>query len=1182
METEQEQLTEEQRKRAESNRAAALAKRKAILSAADQKNDCWELFKCRKISSTATANFPVPKQPITAESTGTAPKPEKFRARIEICSPDSFSITPVAVEGFVFPGVDVCFQMLSDCLSNVELLHYTQITGGGNAGVYKLGEYQSVLKSIKNCKGIECDEIPWGTFNVVQRFSPSFIAGKWIPCRPEHVTDEKVNELMAELPKTLLDALLPFQLDGVRFGLRRGGRCLIADEMGLGKTIQAIALAGCFMKEGSILVVCPAILRYSWAEELERWFPFCLPSDIHLVFGHQDNPTRLAKRPRIVVISYTMLRRLQSSILEQEWVTLIVDESHHLHCTKKTSEKDELKAVLDLSTKVKHLILLSGTPSLSRPYDIFHQVNILWPGLLGQTKYEFAKTYCCIKLIRGCQGKIFQDFSRGTRLEELNVLLKQTVMIRRLKEHVLLQLPPKRRQIIKLVLKRSDINYAMATLGLENLDASVDSDAENEPLNVSDEDQDKEDMNKKLSEKLSALGLAKLPGFFEWLSIHPIMVEADEDEDGTTKKSSSSHKMIIFAYHHKVLDGVQAYLCEKGIQFVRIDCTINGNDRQSAIQSFQSSNEVKIALIGIRAGSSGLNLTSADNVVFLELPTRPGDIQQAEDRAHRHGQKRPVNIYIFCAKDTSDELQWQRLNKSLLRVSSTVNGKYDAIKEIKVESVSYLDGTKNTSEKNKPLVKSQNSCVDDETQLPGGSCETSVKENKVDGEPHKSEATLNGDGCVNEVEFEVENSIQSTALRFEVSQHTGRIHLYSCTPGTNSRPQPLFKNFRQEEVECHQLGEEKEKTHNKSTDDSSVYIGALMSFINEWKELRPIEKRKLINKPLQLPLSYELCYLNESLNHDNGGLLKGGSKRRKTPLAEISHPLPSNAVWKKINLVGSRSQKEKLYTQGWSDMDEPLCKLCQTPCKGNNAKVPQFFEDLFCSMDCFGEYRSRTSNRFLREELFQIEHGICTNCQLNCHQLVKHLRVLSLEKRQAYINKVAPNIAKREKLLEKLVNEPTGGNAWHADHIIAVYKGGGECKLENLRTLCVACHADVTTAQCSERRIARKKAKKQLKDAMSKLANINKSKKIGNVLQVRDLEVQSNEMDHDLLIEIPGSAYSVPNVDTTNMQNLEQKIIAKSSSEYDSCSGDGETPTVVHNQKPENPSDNPVDAGVIR
>ncbi|KAI3463878.1 hypothetical protein Pfo_020541 [Paulownia fortunei] len=1166
MEKEEEGITEEQRKRAEANRAAALAKRKAILSVTEQtthkKNHPWKLFKCRKLSTEAITNFPVPKQPIIADSTGTGQSPEKFRARLEICSPDSFSVTPVAVEGFVFPGEDVCFESLRDCLSNVVLSHYTQNTGGGKACVYRLYDYHSVLRSLKNCKGIECEEIPWGTLNVVERLSHSFIAGKWIPCRPEHLPDEKVDELIAELPKTLLNALLPFQLDGVRFGLRRGGRCLIADEMGLGKTLQAIAIAGCFMKEGSILVVCPAILRYSWAEELERWFPFCLPSDIHLVFGHQDNPARLATLPRVVVISYTMLRRLQSSMLEQEWVTLIVDESHHLHCNKKSSEKDELKVVLDVATKVKHLLLLSGTPSLSRPYDIFHQVNMLWPGLLGQTKYEFAKTYCSVKFAWGCQGKVFQDFSKGIRLEELNVLLKQSVMIRRLKEHVLLQLPPKRRQIIKLVLRRSDINSAMVTLGLENVDASADSIAENAPLHVSDENQDS-DVNKKLSKKLSALGLAKLPGFFEWLSIHPIMVEVDGEE--TAEESSSSHKMIIFAYHHKVLDGVQAFLCEKGIQFVRIDCTVTGNDRQSAIQSFQSSKEVKIALIGIRAGSSGLNLTSADNVVFLELPMTPGDIQQAEDRAHRHGQKRLVNVYIFCAKETSDELQWQQLNRSLLRVSSTVNGKHDAIQELEVEGVSYLESTRNTSEKGKQLIKLQNSCLDHDSQLPRASCDTHVKVNMGGGEQHESE-TLNGDGCANEVEFGVKSSIQSTTLRFEVSQHTGRIHLYSCTPGTNSRPRPLFKNFRQEEVECRPLAEENEKTSDKSIEDNPLHMEALMAFITEWKELRPIEKRKLINKPLQFPLSYELCYLNESLNHDNGGLLRGGSKRRKTPMAEISHPLPSNAAWRKVNLYSGRGQKEKLYTQGWSDMDEPLCKLCQTPCKGNNAKVPQFFEDLFCNLDCFEEYRSRTSNRFLREGLFQIEHGICTNCQLNCHRLVKDLRLLSLEKRQAYIRKVAPNIAKHNKLLDKLVHDPTEGNAWHADHIIPVYKGGGECKLENMRTLCVACHADVTTAQCSEWRVARNKAKKQLKETMSGLINVKKSGKINNLRQDCDLEFQSNELDQDLLIEIPGSAYSGANVNRTNEQNQEQELLAKSSSEY-ICSGSGEAPRTYHSEE---------------
>ncbi|KAK4402232.1 DNA annealing helicase and endonuclease ZRANB3 [Sesamum angolense] len=1270
MENEEEEITEEQRRRAAANRAAALAKRKAILSVpketAHQRNQSWKLFRCRKLSPQAASKIPVPKRPFIVDSTGPNQNPERFRARLEICSPDSFSVTPVAVDGFVYPGEDICFDKLRDCLANVVLSHYTQNTSGGRACVYRLYDYHSVLRSLKNCRDIECEEIPWGTFNVVERLSHSFIAGKWILCRPEHLPDEKVDELISELPKTLVNALLPFQLDGVRFGLRRGGRCLIADEMGLGKTLQAIVIAGCFRKEGSILVVCPAILRHSWAEELERWFPFCLPSDIHLVFGHQDNPARLAKRPRVVVISYTMLRRLQSSMLEQEWVTLIIDESHHLHCNKKLSEKDELKVVLEVAVKVKHLILLSGTPLCqgdNRPYDIFHQVNMLWPGLLGQTKYEFAKTYCSVKFVRGCQGKVFQDFSRGIRLEELNILLKQSVMVRRLKEHVLLQLPPKRRQIINdtedasvhiseedqapacntqpiicslvplavySVTESSRMMLIFFVIELVNLcwfvfDASPTrniqqySGARSWKLCVLSDVEDpltdlESDMNKKLSKKLSALGIAKLPGFFEWLSIHPIMAEVDGEE--TTEESSGSHKMIVFAYHHKVLDGVQVFLCEKGIQFVRIDCTITGSDRQSAIQSFQSSKEVKVALIGIRAGGTGLNLTSADTVVFLELPMRPGDIQQAEDRAHRHGQKRPVNIYIFCAKDTSDELQWQQLNRSLLRVSSTVNGKHDAIQEIKVEGVSYLETTRTASEKSKKLMKFQNSCVNQGSRLLRVSSETNVEANKG-GEGNESTTIVNRDGSANEVEYGAKSSILSSTLRFEVSRHTGRIHLYSCTPGTDSRPRPLFENLRQEEVECCALPEGSDKMCTKSIADNPLYREALMAFINEWKKLRPIEKRKLTNKPLQLPLSCELCYLNESLNHDDGGLLRGGgSRRRKTPTAEISHPLPSNAAWRKVNLCGGHGRKEKLYLQGWSDMDEPLCKLCQTPCKGNNSKVPQFFEDLFCSLDCFQEYRSRTSNRFLREGLFQVERGICTNCQLDCHQLVNHLRPLSVEMRRAYIMKVAPNIAKRDKQLEKLVHDPAEGNAWHADHIIPVYKGesrvppptpqhaknaicpklafcnlllllsdlnyslvmftGGygclnfqkisasECKLENMRTLCVACHADVTTAQNAERRIARNKAKKQLKDTMTSLINVVKQSAKTDLVQGCDSKFPSNDLDDDLLIEIPGSAYSGVDVNTIREQNEEQELRTTKES---ICSGSGEAPGTVHCKK---------------
>ncbi|XP_038880179.1 uncharacterized protein LOC120071853 isoform X2 [Benincasa hispida] len=247
-------ITEEQRRRAEANRLAAIAKRKALIKSSNgqQHQDPWELFKCRKLSTEHNAASTIQSsKSLTGNDTHL---PERFRVRLEICSPDSFSITPEVVEGCFYPGEENCFRILSDCLSSVTHSHYTQIIGGGKALVYKLRDYCSILKCLKNSKDIDVEEIPWTTFNVVERLSHSFSSGRWMPCRPEHLSDEK-----------------------------RGGRCLIADEMGLGKTLQAIAIASCLMDEdGSILVVCPAVLRFSWAEELERWLPFCLPSDIHL------------------------------------------------------------------------------------------------------------------------------------------------------------------------------------------------------------------------------------------------------------------------------------------------------------------------------------------------------------------------------------------------------------------------------------------------------------------------------------------------------------------------------------------------------------------------------------------------------------------------------------------------------------------------------------------------------------------------------------------------------------------------------------------------------------------------------------------------------------------------------------------------------------------------------------
>lgn len=1077
----------------------------------------WKVAKCQKLSS------------------------EKFMVQLEISSPDSFSVKPLRVDGHRFPGDAACFEKLTECLSNVVPSHYTQNHGGGEACVFKHSDYDAVVKSLKTYR-IGYQDIPYITRIAVSKMSRPYAEGRWEPCRPEHIPDEEVDKLMGKLPKSLLEVLLPFQFEGVKFGLRRGGRCLIADEMGLGKTLQAIAIASCYMDEGPVLVVCPAILRYTWAEELEHWLPSCLPSDIHLVFGHENNPLNLARTPKVVVTSYKMLSNLKNSILKQKWAVLIVDESHHVRCTKRmSSEAGETQALLDISSKINRIVLLSGTPSLSRPFDIFHQINILWPGLLGKDKLAFAKTYCSMSTARTSQGIIYQDFSRGARLDELNVLLKQTVMIRRLKEHVLMQLPPIRRQIINLVLKPSDIDSATEICRIPNDDAFT--------VNIAEDGKNDGADGNSSKPSNQVIGIAKVSGFKEWLLMHPIITESDDD--GNTESSQSSHKMIIFVHYHKVTDLLQEFLCEKGIQFVRIDARdASARDRQQAIHSFQHSKEVKIALVGILAGSSGLNLSAAQNVVFLELPEKISDFQQAESRAHRRGQTKAVNVYIFCAKGTSDESHWRKLNRSLHRTSSTIDGKYGSLKEIMVDGVSLLE---NVEEREREIERDDNllfsgECDDESSDNEIVRCsqysygeeilsdevfdgpttsttqdanqETIVSNGTVAGKTVLSHISPEGDTChliekpsdvepVDQVEAD-SYCVPSHSLRFEVSKYTGRIHLYSCIQGVETRPTPLFKNFKPEELEI----KEPDNLAQKCVKDDSIYKPALVDFVKEWNSLRPIEQRKLYNKPLQLPLSIELC-LNESQNHDKEGLLKGGSKKRGTSLDEISHPLPANAEWRNVSIF--HGKKERRYMQGYTLINEPLCKLCQKICTKKSAMEPEFFEDLFCDLECYEEYRLRTSNRQLRKGLAQIEHGVCTNCHLDCRKLVKNIKSLSLEKRREFIMREAPKVAARKKLLEKLISDPSEGNAWHADHIVPVYRGGGECRLENMRTLCIACHAEVTLGQCRERRTERAKAKKQLNRLLANLKFVHSYN-------------EKETLDDELFVNVPGSAYHTSNI----------------------------------------------------
>ncbi|XP_028548522.1 DNA annealing helicase and endonuclease ZRANB3 isoform X3 [Dendrobium catenatum] len=1022
------EITEEQRRRSEANLIAALEKRKRVEERS--KDDPWRLFRCRKVPSptlspSSSSGGPVPekKNSVSLRPPEPPKPPERFRVVLEICSPDEFAVSPEPLPGFSFPGAAECFRIVEAAISLALDFRVSESQGSQfctRALVYKLKDYDSVLKCIKKLPLADLLDIPYTTLLAIRTFK-NYAATGLIPSWKEHYSEEQVDGFLTRLPRSLRDALLPFQMEGVRFGLQRGARCLIADEMGLGKTIQAIAIACCFMDRGPALIVCPAVLRFSWAEELERWLPCLLPKDIHL--------------------------------------------------------------------------------GPFRPFDIYHQVNILWPGLLGKDKYEFAKSYCMPKLTKGFQGKLYQDFSKGIRLEELNILLRQYVMIRRLKDHVLTQLPPKRRQIITLKLKTSDILLATTLCTVNCGFVDLDDPSNQLVIDCNDNDNGSGEKSRNFNtchEKdyrrtskllsLQEIGIAKLSGFREWFSNHVVVGElGDANNLGI---GLVSLKMIIFAHHLKVLDGVQDFLCEKGIQFVRIDGRTLPKDRHTAVESFRLSSEVKIAIIGITAGGVGLDFSSAQNVVFLELPKSASEMLQAEDRAHRRGQTNAVNIYIFCAKGTSDESHWMNLNKSLFRVSSMMNGKYDSVKEIEVDGVIQLGNAARIEEANceanctdslntEHQVESMgmhvctpdvcksftaeksndrednmlqalnlelklNGAKDSDFGLPsilnesveGNDAEPShsyhsdktgrlgrgsMEVDSVETMPYQDEGRwlgiTNADGDSYEVDAGGEILIQEESLRFEVSNYTGRIHLYLCVPGKDVRPRPIFVNFRQEELDSIvlSLGELKKEAASQLVKENPAYCNIFRTFIKEWSNLRPIERHKLLGKPLQLPLSLELCYLKETVNHGLNGLLKGGSKRRVTPLSEIGCHLPENAVWKKVVLY-SGSAKEKEYTQAWSVSGEPLCKLCHAICNGKLSTAPEFFEDLFCNLCCFQEYRVRTSQKALREALFQIEHGVCTMCKLDCHKLVTNIRPLPIAARRNHVENIAPELAKKKKL----------------------------------------------------------------------------------------------------------------------------------------------------------------------
>ncbi|XP_040980357.1 DNA annealing helicase and endonuclease ZRANB3 isoform X5 [Aquila chrysaetos chrysaetos] len=458
---------------------------------------------------------------------------------------------------------------------------------------------------------------------------------------------ENVNAKLSFLPERLRKKLLPFQEKGIIFALQRSGRCMIADEMGLGKTIQAIAVSYYYKNEWPLLIVVPSSLRYPWVDEMEKWIPELSPDDISIIQNKTD--TGRISTSKVTILGYGLLtsdaQTLVDTLYRQNFKVVVIDESHYM----KSRNATRSKILLPIVQKALRAILLTGTPALGRPEELFMQIEALFPRRFG-TWSEYAKKYCNAR-VRFFGKRTQWDCRGASNLEELHQLLSE-IMIRRLKNDVLTQLPPKVRQRIPFDLPQAAAKNLNTTFAeWEKLMRNLNSDATESHFS--------EVMNL-ITRMYKETAIAKAGAVKDYIKM---MLQNDK------------LKFLVFAHHLSMLQACTEAVIENKVRYIRIDGSVPSAERIHLVNQFQKDPDTRVAILSIQAAGQGLTFTAASHVVFAELYWDPGHIKQAEDRAHRIGQCSSVNIHFLIAKGTMDTLMWAMLNRKAKVTGSTLNGK---------------------------------------------------------------------------------------------------------------------------------------------------------------------------------------------------------------------------------------------------------------------------------------------------------------------------------------------------------------------------------------------------------------------------------------------------------------------------------------------------------------------------
>ncbi|KAI6174901.1 putative SMARCAL1-like protein [Aphelenchoides bicaudatus] len=604
-------LTDEQRARIEANRKRALEL---------QKQHALKEPRVAKVAKVAK----VGNQPVLSNFTNTSVPQRPVNA----IPPQKPGVPFNPLQGYV-PNVTIEFEACSPTQATIKISMYMEeikrMISAYKSAVYNgskklwtigLDECPAVVADLKKMKTAKC--------TIVEM--PPWVRKVFARKRPPTQTPEEIEAQLSksEIDPCLLKKLFPYQKAGVAYGLQRNGKVMIADEMGLGKSLQALAIARAYPSEWPLLIVCPSSVKYSWKQQIQQFLPHV--DKITVIEKGTDQLPRSHSAKVVVIMSYEQMVIKLKALLENPYQVVIFDESHLLK--ERTARRT--KVAKELSAGISRLILLSGTPALSRPSELFTQIGLIDAGIFTTWK-AFAQRYCDLK-----KGKFGPDAKGAEHLDELAAILQHSVMIRRFKKDVLDDLPAKTREI--LYLSGDKIKSKLKELKLSR---EAQSDAE--------KSMNSEDEKEHFMTYFSNTGLAKAESVADWVL------------ETYFYKEAAPIKILLFAHHTSVLDKIKT---------IRIDGHTKGPDRGAFCKSFQEDPSIKVAILSITAAGTGITLTAANKVIFAELYWNPGTFFQAEDRAHRVGQKSAVNITYVLARKTADDMIWPKIQEKIMVIGN--------------------------------------------------------------------------------------------------------------------------------------------------------------------------------------------------------------------------------------------------------------------------------------------------------------------------------------------------------------------------------------------------------------------------------------------------------------------------------------------------------------------------------